>query len=117
MIQEFERLPDAGKVRFDELPTVSLQCILRHAPREAADLIDKLLVLSPGRRSTAAETLHHPWFREPVLGPREMQAWYGIGPSRREVGDVRMVEEVDGNTLLDILQPWLEEARDRYARL
>lgn len=116
LLQEFRDLPDAGKVHFDAFPSVPLGSVIDALPN-AVNLIERLITLSPSKRLKAREAVDHPLFLEAVVTPRGMKAWHGDGANRREVAPQRIAEEVDGLTLVDVFQPWLNEARERYAKL
>jgi len=116
--QEFSNLPDAGKIEFDTFPPTSLSSVIPDAPPDAVDFIDQLLALSPGRRIVAEDALDHTWFRgEGVLLPKGRRAWFGVGPDRRELDPGRIVEAVDGVSLVQLLETEFDEARQRYARI
>ncbi len=56
------QLPDFGKIAFPPMEAVPLERLLHpETPKEAVDLLEKMLTLDPGRRISASEALRHPF--------------------------------------------------------
>ena len=105
-------MPDAHKIQFESYQPIPMAKIIPGAPRYVVDLVEKLLELSPGRRIKAKEVLRHTWFRgDPILVPVRMN--YNESSS----DNVRLYGQFEGRNLVDLLKPWLEEARERYERV
>ena len=112
--QDFEALPDARKIHFHSRPSLPLSSVIPSAPREAVEMIDSLLSLSWSRRLTAANALNHPWFSHgAVLIPATHTAWYGVGPSRRELGSA----QANDTTFAQFWDPRLDLTKEGYVHI
>lgn len=61
-MKNFNALPDSNKVNFAQCKRRVIEEFGK-LDAQAADLIDKLLILDPGKRITADAALGHPWFK------------------------------------------------------
>jgi cyclin-dependent kinase 8/11 len=110
--QEFESLPDAGKIEF--IPTIpqSLTSILPTMNDQLLDLTSRLLQLSPSRRISARKALEHAYF-DNTLVPSSSDTWYGS--EARIDCSPRCVEFKDGRRLVDYFADLLEQKRGLLA--
>jgi hypothetical protein len=108
--QEFESLPDAGKIDFITCTPQPLGSIFPTMEKDLVDLTTALLQLSPSRRISAKTALDHHCF-DNTLVPSRNNTWYG---NPRIDLSSRCVEVKDGKRLVDHLADVLEEKREMW---
>ena len=109
--QEFESLPDAGKIDFITCTPQPLGSILPTMKIDLVDLTTALIQLSPSRRISAKQALDHPYF-DTTLVPSKDKAWYG--DPRVDLSS-RCIGMKDARRLVDHLADILGEKREMWA--
>ena len=72
------QLADFGKILFKERPPADIRATFPSWSDEVIDLFEKLIVYEPGKRISAREALHHPWFcvePPPMMAPYDGRAF------------------------------------------
>jgi serine/threonine protein kinase len=110
--QEFNSLPDAGKIDFIPTKPRSLALFLPTMNDQLLDLTSRLLRLSPSRRISATRALDHAYF-ENTLVPSSNDAWYG-SEARIDCSS-RCVEIKGGRRLVEYFADLLEQKRGLLA--
>ena len=66
------QLPDYGKLMFKQRPRVDMKTVFPSWSPEALDLFEQFIIYEPGKRISARQALHHPWFSiepTPIMAP------------------------------------------------
>ncbi|OHT07031.1 CMGC family protein kinase [Tritrichomonas foetus] len=66
------QMPDYGKLMFKQRARVDMRANFPSWSENALDLFEKFIIYEPGKRISAREALHHPWFSvepTPIVAP------------------------------------------------